>query len=84
MLPKFRRNRKPPKNSFVQLPSLTVLSVSQMELALKTVDSGQLGDLDLWSINPPEGLQHLSPQDWAVVSSIWASLLHQQAMSNLH
>ena len=80
----FLRNRSKPKRSYVQLPSLTVLSREEMELALKVVDEGMSEEFDLWSINPPESLQHLSPEDWALVSSIWTSLLQQQAMSNLH
>lgn len=78
------RDRKKPRPSFVQLPSQTVLSTSEMELAMEVVDKGMSGHLDLWSINPPESLQHLSPEDWAMVSAVWTNLLQQQAMSNLH
>jgi hypothetical protein len=80
----FRRNRKKPKPSFVQLPSQTVLSKEQMELALKTVDEGLSPSPDLWSISPPEELQHLSPEDWMLVSAILDGLIQQRAMSSLH
>ncbi len=80
----FNRNRKKPKLSFVQLPSRIVLSREEMELALKTVDEGLSPSPNLWSINPPKELQHLNPEDWALVSAVLDGLIQERVTSSLH
>ena len=62
-----------------------MLTLKQLELALKTLDSARkMSELSPMPLNPPQTLRRLSTQDWVHLQMVLTDLQNQKENSPLH
>ena len=60
------------------------MSVNELELALRVVNSAYNRESPLRPLLIPSELKHLSPLDWEIVDSLYLTLANERKWSHVH